>query len=394
MQINRIVLIEYFCTEDVTLVFGVRAEWDEPKVEEVQVSLADLRAFVVEHFGVETTRERATASSVYEKVKQLDVAAFDKFFAPFIAPIREWAQPDEMLWLVPHDVLHYVPLHALHLDSEYLIARHPIFYTPSASVMKYCQAKRTNRPRLHALVLGDAKDNLFFARQEAQMVAKLFQTQPYLGGAATKEMFKARVAEDKATLDVLHLACHGEFNSIQPLRSGIVLAKNGTDDALTAEEIFGMEFNADLVVLSACESGVNERRPGDELIGLTRALIYAGTPSVLVTLWQVDDLSTLLLMERFYAELAHSASKAQALQRAQLALVNMTRAEILREIGTRHDALMPQGQEQAAQQFEEEAFESVFSAEKYNPLPQDKSEWHPFAHPASWAPFVLVGDWK
>lgn len=391
---EHIVLVEYFCTDDVTLVFGVRAEWDEPKVEEVKVSLADLRAFVVEHFGVETTRERATAGLVYQKVKQLDRAKFDEFFAPFIEPIREWAQPDEMLWLVPHDVLHYVPLHALHLDSQYLIVRHPIFYTPSASVMKYCQAKRTQRPRAHALVLGDSNNNLFFARQEAQMVAQLFETQPYLGGDATKDVFKTRVAQDKATLDILHLACHGEFNSIQPLRSGILLAKNGTEDVLTAEEIFGIEFNADLVVLSACESGVNERRPGDELIGLTRALIYAGTPSVLVTLWQVDDLSTLLLMERFYAELAQGASKAKALQQAELALINMTRSEILREIEARRDALLQQRNELAAEQFEDAAFKSLISAEEYNSLPQDKNEWRPFAHPASWAPFVLVGDWK
>lgn len=394
MDAQSIVLIEYFCTDDVTLVFGVRAEWDEPKVIEVAKPLKDIRDFVVEHFGVETTREHATAGSVYEKVKQLDLAAFDEFFAPFIAPIRKWAQPDEMLWLVPHDVLHYVPLHALHLDGQHLVARHPIFYTPSASVMKYCQAKRTNRPRTHALVLGDASDNLFFARQEARMVAQFFQTQPYLGGAATKEVFTTRVAQDKATLDILHLACHGEFNSIQPLQSGILLAQNGAGEILTAEEIFGIEFNADLVVLSACESGVNERRPGDELIGLTRALIYAGTPSVLVTLWQVDDLSTLLLMEHFYAELSRGASKAEALQLAQLALINMTRAEILREIETRRDALLQQQDRRAAEQFEDAAYQSLLSAEKYNPLPEDKSEWHPFAHPAAWAPFVLVGDWK
>ena len=72
---------------------------------------------------------------------------------------------------------------------------------------------------------------------------------------------------------------------------------------LTAEEIFGLKMEVDLVTFSACETGVNEYRPGNELIGLTRALIYAGTPSVVVSLWAVDDLSTGLLMQHFYQQL-------------------------------------------------------------------------------------------
>src|SRR5262249_26891146 len=141
----------------------------------------------------------------------------------------------------------------------------------------------------------------------------------------------------KDDFDVLHFACHGYFHPHQALRSGIMLAPGyhsvptqddteelrlteGDGDAwnLTAEEIFRLELRADLVTLSACESGVNERRPGDELIGLTRAFIYAGTPSVLVSLWTVDELSTSILMREFYQQLLRSeTTKVEALQRAQ-----------------------------------------------------------------------------
>ena len=384
---KRVVLAEYFCTDDVTLVFGVHADWDEPKVVEIAKPLKEIRAFVVNHFGVQSTRDNVTAPSVYEKVQSLDLNTWQEFFAPFIAPIREWADEGDILWLVPHDVLHYLPLHALQLDGKYLIERHPILYTPSASVMKYCQAKRTNRPRQRALVFGDSQNNLPFAREEAALVAERFNAPAHIGVQATKSLLKEKLAAEKDTLDILHLACHGYFDPYQPLKSGITLAKNGSDDAnLTAEEIFGLEMHADLVVLSACESGVNERKPGDELIGLTRALIYAGTPSVLVTLWRVNDLSTTLLMERFYAELTQGANKAEALQKAQLALMRLTQTEVQGYIESRVAALHQLGQRDHAQQFGKLAYASLLAAEKYHP--------YPFSHLAAWAPFVLVGDWK
>lgn len=116
-------------------------------------------------------------------------------------------------------------------------------------------------------------------------------------------------------------------------------------DILTAREIFNLKINAQLVTLSACQTGVNENKPGDELIGLTRAFLYAGAASVLVTLWSVNALSTEVLMKKFYTELKNGRDKATALQVAQIALME----------------------------------------------DKDYPEWK---HPYYWAPFVLVGDWE
>ncbi len=392
MPSKRVVLTEYFCTDDVTLVFGVRADWDEPKVVEIAKPLKEIHTFVVEHFGVQTARECATAPTMYEKVQSLDLAAWEEFFAPFVAPIRDWANDGDILWLVPHDVLHYLPLHALQLDGKYLIERHPVLYTPSASVMKYCQAKRTNRPRQRALVYGDSQNNLPFAQEEARLVAERFGTQAFLGSEATKTLLQEKLKAEKQPLDVLHFACHGYFDPIQPLKSGIVLANGNEEAKLTAEEIFGLELHADLVVLSACDTGVNERKPGDELIGLTRALIYAGTPSVLVSLWQVDDLSTLILMGTFYEGLASGMNKAEALQKSQLKLMHLERNEIVKYIAARREKLIGLGQTQHAREFEVRAYEGLIAIEKRNP-PRDPA-WYPYVHLASWAPFILVGDWK
>lgn len=177
--------------------------------------------------------------------------------------------------------------------------------------MKFCRAKRKGK-REKALVIGDSHSNLLYAREEALAIASLFGTTPYLREQATKSLVMEQIERERDQLDILHFSCHGYFNSQQALKSGIILAPEAnavptTDNGdkrwnLTAEDFFGLSMKAELVTLSACETGVNESRPGDELIGLTRALIYAGTPSVIVSLWAVNDLSTLLLMQHFYQQ--------------------------------------------------------------------------------------------
>lgn len=393
MATSRVVLVEFFCTDRVTLVFGARADWAKPEFVEIPRSLDEIRQFV-QHLRVQTA-PAGMAAPMYEDVHAIDSDDWQTFAAPFIDPIRAWAAKGDLLWLVPHDVLHRLPFHPLKLDGEPLVTRHPVVYTPSASVMKYCQAKRTGRPRRRAVVLGDAQSDLPFAREEARMVAERFGTRPVLDHEATKSWLKAQIAPEHPPLDVLHFACHGYFDIEHPLRSGIALAENGDPDPnLTVEELFGLEMNADLVVLSACESGVNDRRPGDELIGLTRALIYAGTPSVLVSLWTVDDLSTLMLIERFYDGLSRKLNKAEALQQAQCHLMTFEEAEVHAYIENRAGQLYRSGQADRAQQLEQMAYEALLEAQVYNPRPTNDGTWCPFSSPASWAPFILVGDWN
>lgn len=338
MGFQRVVLVEYFAAGSRTLVFGVREDFDEPKVVEINLSLDEAREFVTANFGK-------------GNVGALNLDEWQRLFGPLLEPILSWTNEGDIIWFVPHDVLHYLPLHAIKVEGRYLIERNPVCYSPSASIMKYCQNNRKGR-REKALILGDSRSDLPLphARDEAFTVADIFNTTPYIGKQATKSLLKERLQEDLDGLDVLHFSCHGYFHSDQALKSGIMLAPEGDDvtDAeagkggnLTAEEIFGLSMRADIVTLSACESGVNENRPGDELIGLTRALVYAGAASVVVSLWKVSDLSTRYLMEHFYKELKRGINKAEALQQAQLRVMQM-------------------------------GFEHLFF----------------------WAPFILVGDWN
>jgi CHAT domain-containing protein len=389
---GRVLLAEYFATDDAVIMFGVRADWDQPEVVEVPIPLTELRGYVGDQFGVLVPEGEATVGSMYEKITDLDLDRWQELVGQIVRPIADWADEDDLVWLVPHDVLHYLPLHALRIDGRLLIERNPVLYTPSASVMRYCRQKRTGRPHRAALVFGDSAGDLPFAREEARIVGDLFGSVPLLGADATVTAL-TQLREQASSPDIVHLACHGYFDADQPLRSGIRLATavGGEESVLTAEAIFGLDLRCDLVVLSACESGVNSRHPGDELIGLTRALIYAGTPSVVVSLWRVEDLSTLILMDRFYRGL-EALDKARALQQAELALMRMSEAEVLGYVEERERAMRAAGDAAGAARFSRLAYRSLLAAERRTPRPPDGT-WIPFSHPAAWAPFVLVGDW-
>jgi CHAT domain-containing protein len=199
---------------------------------------------------------------------------------------------------------------------------------------------------------------LVHSRDEVTRIASLYprdRVDVLLGEAATEENLKA---DDRlGKYRVIHLAAHGLLNENRPQFSGLVVSlpragtsegaagsagsrRSSEDGLLQVYEIFNMRLNADLVVLSACETGLGKEMRGEGIVGLTRAFLYAGTPAVVVSLWKVADSSTAELMVRFHAHLRDDGlSPSEALRRAQLDLVEKTG----------------------------------------------------FAHPYYWAPFVLVG---
>ena len=436
MPERRVVLAEYFTTEDSIVLLVTREDLDAPEPYEFPIPVSRLRQFVVENFGADQSSGT---------VSDLDEEEWQQEFGRLVEPIVSWSDEGDTIWFVPHDALHNMPLHALRVEGQHLIDRNPVCYTPSASVMEYCHAKRKDR-RATVAVFGDSVNDLAHAREEALSVAKLFGTTPLLGNRATKEAVRAAFEQDGNDLDVAHFACHGYFDRSEPLKSGIVLAANrdgGRSDlevranVLTAEELLGMEMRVTLLTLSACETGVNERRPGDELIGLVRSLLYAGAPSVVVSLWTVNDLSTRLLMERFYeclrglsTEGVAQATKAEALQAAQRYVKDLTAQSVFEiyderlERANRQDASaleLDRAHAQAlAGDFEPAiaAYEDIRGRLPVNTGEQAKTlqdrvdralaswrsqaestpridyEIKPFSHLFYWAPFVLVGDWK
>jgi CHAT domain-containing protein len=134
----------------------------------------------------------------------------------------------------------------------------------------------------------------------------------HLDAAATQ----AALRDALAGADVLHLACHGQFRADSPSFSSLHLA----DGPLTLHDAAGLPLQAQLVTLSACETGLSKVAPGDELLGLVRGFLLGGARRVLATHWTVDDASTAALMAQFYDEVLAGARPATALRRAQQAL--------------------------------------------------------------------------
>jgi CHAT domain-containing protein len=117
----------------------------------------------------------------------------------------------------------------------------------------------------------------------------------------------------------VHFATHDELNEDEPLSSALLLTPGeGEYGRLEVRELFGLELSARLVVLSACETGLGKLSRGDELVGLQRAFLYAGTPAVITTLWKVDDRASYELVRVFYEQLG-VADAAAALRQAQRA---------------------------------------------------------------------------
>ena len=254
-----------------------------------------------------------------------------------IEPLREYLpstnsgqETTPHLAIVPHSVLHYLPFAALTDGQRYLVDDYVITYLPSASALKFILENAGGEPGVPLILGNPATDDprlrpLRHAGREAQAVAALYDVQPLLSEVATE----SAVREHASQAGILHLAAHGEFNVYNPLYSTLYLAPDAANDGrLEVHEVYGLGLkNADLVVLSACQTQLGHEleagKPlgvtlGDEIVGLGRAFIYAGTPSITSTLWSVDDRPTEMLMTRFYTHLRAGMGKAEALRQAQL----------------------------------------------------------------------------
>jgi CHAT domain-containing protein len=239
---------------------------------------------------------------------------YDRLFKPLESQVSR-----KNLTFVPHGALHYLPFNALHDGKGFLIDRYSIRVMPSASAMKYLESKAANKTG-DILVfgnpdLGDSRYDLSFAEKEAVDVAKSRTTSKVF---LRKEATVGAFIKYAGNFSYIHFATHGRFDSSSPLKSALLLTPEaGSNGMLTADKLYSLELNADLVTLSACETGLSKIANGDDLVGLTRGFLYAGSSSIVASLWKVDDLATSQLMARFYREL-DKINKREALRTAQL----------------------------------------------------------------------------
>lgn len=285
-----------------------------------------------------------------------------RLYDALIAPIEDLLAAADTVLVAPHGPLHQLSFAAL-LDraGRPLLERTiRLSYTPSATVLlRALSARRSPADRACLAVGYDGPTELHLRHTEAEAaaIASLCAGEARRGTPGVRQ----DLVRDAGHYRWLHLACHGEFDTSDPLNSWLEI---GPGERLTASEVIAnLRLHADLVVLSACASGVSRIVRGDEPIGLVRAFLSAGARAVVVTLCPVEDLSARLLMERFYKELlsAETLDIAAALWAAQRYLRDLT---------------------------DTDTYERPGGVDLATGLP---AEAHPYADPLFWAPYVVMG---
>jgi CHAT domain-containing protein/tetratricopeptide (TPR) repeat protein len=301
-------LVEYFVLDNEVLAFIVTE--DQVSVvrglattDRVEAALDQLR-FQLGALKKGSERVRAHLDQLGRRTRHYLAVLHDLLLRPIEAHLGS-----RRLVVVPHRSLHYVPFHALFDGETYTIERREVSYLPSASVLRHCFGV-PRRPARRALLVGVPDAQIPRVQDEVTALAALFPESVTLVGA---DASRTAVRDQVADVDVVHLACHGQFRPDNPLFSALRLG----DGWLTVRDAYDLDLDGKLVTLSACETGTSAVAPGDELIGLVRGFFSAGAPSLLVTMWTVDDAATASLMADVYGRLRAGDSPATALRAAQ-----------------------------------------------------------------------------
>jgi len=286
-------------------------------------------------------------ASVRERGEKLCLTLFGR--------LLEEIPPGKKLIVVPDGLLHYLPFEALVHDGRYLVEDHEISYVPSGSMLGLWQDSQANagtEDKMEILAFGDPKFGpepktsgtrklgvrhhnvmkqvrsrgfhlapLPRTRDEVQYIAQLFPSERqrvYLGKDATEEAVKR---ESLHRFRRLHFATHSLIDEVSPSRSAVVLSLDvdqKEDGFLEVSEISELDLDCDVVVLSACQTGRGQLLSGEGIVGLSRAFLYAGARAVVVSLWNVSDISTSQLMKSFYRHLTAGIGNAAALRETKL----------------------------------------------------------------------------
>ncbi|MCY6493888.1 CHAT domain-containing protein [Leptolyngbya sp. GGD] len=319
-------VIIWYATSSKLITFIITPGATEPKIQvSTEQSIQRLRVWTQQYLTDSNQNQNEWFDSLDDCMEELaDILCFDKLLA-------EIPENYERLIFIPHRGLHLFPLHAMATKVHpCLFERFPqgVFYAPSCQLLRLSHMReRSDFSNIIAIENPDGvgvTGNLDHASAEVEAITSSFKSAQILKQKqATKATFNE---QDFDSIHCLHFACHGYFDPEHPQRSALFLA----DSPLRLEDIFKLDLkHCRLVTLSACETGkIDASTPIDEYIGLPSAFLYAGSASVVSSLWQVDDLLTALLMIRFYGNLKNSGSVAIALNQAQRWLREVTKSEL------------------------------------------------------------------
>lgn len=316
-QKPRIALLEFMLSQDQLFTFVVRADWPEQRIPDAAplVFTTQLPRSELKALADELARMVYQFGHGQQQADEIDLANFyqlgERIFTPALLDCLAGYQA---LYLVPFGELHHIPLHALTIQNQPLIDLFEIAYLPSASVLPYLDVLPRMvgwKPTFLAAGVDSRNEYPHFQAEARNVFFTLTTAEESVWHPTHSQLLlkhqvsRSQLIQETAGKEVIHLSTHGHFVASDPLRSGISLfapkpleveaflshsePEEGSDFFLSARDIIEhMPLEAELLVLSGCLTGVNEARPGDELIGLTRGLLYAGAKSLIVSLYPID----------------------------------------------------------------------------------------------------------
>lgn len=309
-------------------------------------------------------------------------AESDKLYSALLQPFSDDLKNFPNLMIVPDGALAYLPFEALLHNGKYLIQNHRIKYEPSLTSLKMLKEHDAEHPKDLLAVAGSNisegniggsfKKNSLAALPstliEVDSIASHFKKVSLLeNNNVSESAFKKLVRNN--SYKYIHLATHGIIDESDPRKSGLALsagnritASSKDDGLLRSTEILGLRMNSDMVVLSACNTGLGKVVGGEGMLGMQRSFFYAGASTVVVSLWSVYDRSTAYLMNEFYKNLLADQQSGEDWS-----------DRFLHWIGW--DTSVPFG-------YKAEAMRQAKLKMIHNPL---------FNHPIYWAPFIVVG---
>ena len=312
-------LLEYLLTDSTSLVFVVTA--DTIAVLDLNVGRPAIASLVDFARGTLVRPAQAPARELWR-------APLRRLYQQLLAPIEEAGLLHEKrrLLIVPHAELHYLPFEALVVPASpdrFLIEGYDVAYVPSASVWMTLGDRIAPALPERILALAPHDATLPGSLEEVQTISKLFGAQAtvLIGAAATERAF----INGASDYDVVHLATYGVLNKHNPLFSFVELnPDDDTDGRLEVHEVFGLDLEGQLIVLSACQTALGSGAladvpAGDDWVGLVRAFLYAGASNVLATIWAVEDQASARVMGWFYRSLKSGTQPAEALAQAKRA---------------------------------------------------------------------------
>ena len=365
-------LINYWAGKDALYIWVVKPE-GKVASRRVEVTERRLTELVNAASAVGASTRQGSTPIVRGPAQIVSPAAskvgWTELYNLLILPVRQWLPSrGHRLTIIPHGPLMRLSFAALANEKgRYLLEDYPLHYAPAAALLEFLAAKKREKdgvphfllvadPAFPSAVKGeDPLSPLPGARAEVRSIAHLLPAEAVTmlqGPTADKQAVTAWMSRSS----VIHFATHGVGQDYQPLDSYLALSGGNVvaDSRLSAKDIYALDLHANLVVLSSCRSG-GGKLTGEGIAALARAFLYAGAPSLIVSLWDVPDQPANRLLPGFYASWLHGSDKIDALRAAQLHLLRELRAGRVKVRTPAGDLVLPE-------------------------------------HPVLWAGFVLLGE--